>query len=75
VTATINRQVETLPQRSRKRAINQAPQIHFARTLSTWLRKQYDQPHDAVVAILVTVAFDLNEAIGDETIRSWRRNT
>jgi hypothetical protein len=75
VTATISRRVGTLPQRSRKRAINQAPQIHFARTLSTWLQKQYDRPHDAVVAILVTVAFDLNEAIGDETIRSWRRNT
>ena len=75
VTATISRRVETLPQRSRKRAINQAPQIYFARTLSTWLRKQYDRPHDAVVATLVTVAFDLNEAIGYETIPSWRRNT
>jgi hypothetical protein len=74
-TATIRGRMKTFPRRSRKRAINRASQIHFARTLSTWLLKQYDRPHDAVVAMLVTVAFDLDEAIGDETIRSWRRNT
>ncbi len=67
--------MKTFPRRSRKDAIPRAPQIHFAQTLSTWLREQYDQPHDAVVATLVTVAFDLNDAIGAETVRSWRRNT
>jgi hypothetical protein len=75
VTATIRNRMKTFLRRSRKGAIDRAPQIHFARTLSTWLRKQYDRPYDAVVATLVTVAFDLNETIGDETIRSWRRNT
>jgi hypothetical protein len=75
VTATIRSRMKTFPRRSRKGEIDRAPQIHFARTLSTWLQKQYDRPHDAVVATLVTVAFDRNETVGDETIRSWRRNT
>jgi len=74
VTATIRSRVKTFPRRSRKGAIDRTPQIHFARTLSAWLWKQYDRPHDAVVAALVTVAFDLNEALGDDTIRAWRRN-
>ena len=73
VTATVRSRVKTLPRRSRKGAINRAPQIQFARTLSTWLLKQYDRPHDAVVATLVTVAFG-PETVGEETIRSWRRN-
>jgi hypothetical protein len=74
VTVTVRSRVKTLPRRSRKGAIDRAPQIQFARTLSAWLRKQYGRPHDAVVATLVTVAFDLTEPVGDETIRSWRRN-
>ena len=69
VTATIRSRIKTLPRRSRKHKINQARQIHFARTLSTWLLKQYDRPHDAVVATLVTVAFE-SETVGEETIRS-----
>src|SRR5271163_4245655 len=71
VTATIRSRMKTFPRRSRKGGIDRAPQIHFARTLSAWLRKQYGQPYDAVVAILVTVAFDLSEAPGEETIRAW----
>ena len=74
VTATFRSRVKTLPGRSRKGAFGRALQIRFARTLSAWLWKQYGQPYDAVVAILVTVAFE-RETVGEETIRSWRRNT
>jgi hypothetical protein len=41
--------------------------------LSKRMRKTYGQPHDAIVAALTEVAFDVSKGLGTETVRGRRR--
>jgi hypothetical protein len=62
-----------LPRPSRKRIVPNAKQIYFARTMARLLVRLFRRPHDAVNAALTTVVFNLQQPIGEETVRSWRR--
>jgi hypothetical protein len=50
-----------------------APQRFFTEFLSSRMKKTYGRPHDAIVAALAGVAFDLREGVDTETVRGRRR--